>query len=478
MQTIESEEKYDLKYAYRAAILLASLPLIVMYTEAMLIPSLPTMQRYFNVTEAQISWVLSLYLACGTVSAALLGKLGDVYGKKKIMMIAMLIYTIGASLTGFAINFAMLLISRAIQGVGVAMMPLAFAIVREEFPPRLIPQIQGIISAMFGVGVLISLPLGAYISQNYGWQATYHTIIPFIVLMDILVFLIIRESKYRNPQKIDWIGATILSLSLMSGIIGITEAPRLGWMNFEVIILLVISLLSLIAFAGYERRINNPLIPLFLFSNKNIAVANFGIFLASFVFQLMFQAVTYIFQMPEPNGYALDIFRSGLWMTPAAIVQLLAAPIAGRQLFKIGTKLFAIFGSIISALGLIILSYTAFISINAMVSTLVFTSLGSTFINVSLINMVIFSVDRKNLGIATGLNTVFRNVGAAWGPAIAGTIMNQYQDNINLGKTILSVPSHFAYQLIFYITAGLFIVLLFSLFFTTEVLRNNRKINP
>jgi len=477
MQALE-EEKYDLKYAYRAAVLLALMPLLVMYTEAMLIPSLPTMQRSFNVTEAQISWVLSLYLAFGTVSAALLGKLGDVYGKKKVMMIAMVTYTIGASLTGFSINFTMLLVSRAIQGMGVAMMPLAFSIVREEFPPRMIPQVQGIISAMFGVGVLISLPIGAYISQNYGWQATYHSVIPFIVIFDILVFLIIKESRLRNPQKIDWIGASILSLCLMSGIIGIAEAPSLGWTNFEVLTLLMISFLSLISFAIYEKKINNPLIPIYLFSNKNIAIANFGIFLASFVFQLMSQAITYIFQMPLPNGYALDILQSGLWMTPTAIVQLIAAPLAGRQLFKIGTKPFAIIGSLIAATGLIVLSYTAFISINTMVSTQVFISLGSALINVSLINMVIFSVDRKNIGIATGLNTVFRNVGAAWGPAIAGTIMNQYQDNINLGKIILSVPSHFAYQLIFYITAGLFIVLLFSLFFTTEVLRNNRKINP
>ncbi|HLI46824.1 MAG TPA: MFS transporter [Geobacterales bacterium] len=475
MQNLETEEKYDLKYAYRAAVLLASIPLLVMYTEAMLIPSLPTMQRSFNVTEAQISWVLSLYLAFGTVSAALLGKLGDVYGKKKIMMIAMLTYTAGATLTGFSTSFTMLLFSRAIQGMGVAMMPLAFSIVREEFPPRMIPQVQGIISAMFGVGVLISLPIGAYISQNYGWQATYHTVIPFIIIMDILAFFLIRESRYRNPQKIDWLGAIILSLCLITGIIGIAEAPSLGWLNAEVLALLTISLISLVAFAIYERRIDNPLIPIFLFSNKNIAIANFGIFLASFIFQLMSQAITYIFQMPQPNGYALTILESGLWMTPTAIIQLIAAPIAGRQLFKIGTKPFAIIGSIISAMGLLILSYTAFVTIPSMVSTLVFTSFGSTLINVSLINMVIFSVDKRNIGIATGLNTVFRNIGAAWGPAIAGTIMNQYQDTIYIGKFPLSVPSHFAYQLIFYITAAMFIVLLVSLFFASEVLKNNNK---
>ncbi len=176
-----------------------------------------------------VSWVLSLYLAFGTVSAAILGKLGDVYGKKKMMVIAMSIYTVGAIMTSYAQDFITLLIARAIQGSGMAMMPFAFSLVREEFPPRLIPQVQGIIGTMFGVGILLSLPLGAYISQNYGWQATYHTAIPFILLEDALVVLLIRESRYRARQKIDWIGAALLSITLMTGIIGISEGPRMGW---------------------------------------------------------------------------------------------------------------------------------------------------------------------------------------------------------------------------------------------------------
>jgi MFS family permease len=475
MNFTQDNEIYDLKYAYRTAIILASIPLLVMYTEAMLIPSLPTIQKEFGVTEAEVAWILSLFLAFSTVSAAIFGKLGDVYGKKKILMIAMLIYTLGAISTGFANNFTILLISRAIQGIGGAMMPLAFSIVREEFPPRMIPQVQGIISAMFGVGVLISLPLGAYISQYYGWQATYHTVIPFIIALDIVAFIFIRESRYRNPQKIDWLGAIFLSIILMAGIIGVSEAPNLGWSNFEVIVLFLISLSFLIIFALHERRTSNPIIPTYLLSNKNILIANFGIFLAGFVFQLMSQAITYIFQMPQPYGYALGILDTGLFMTPNAIVQLIVAPVAGRNLFKLGAKLMSLIGSSISAIGLLLLSYSAFISIPSLISTLVFTAIGSTLLNVSLINIVIFSVDRKNLGIATGLNTVFRNLGSAWGPAIAGTIMSQFQDSIKYGPIAINIPSRFAYELIFYITSSLFFLLLLSLLFTKEIFRKNNN---
>ncbi|MDT7889001.1 MAG: MFS transporter [Desulfurococcales archaeon] len=265
-----------------------------------------------------------------------------------MMILAMSIYTVGATLTSYARDFAILLIARAIQGSGMAMMPLAFSLVREEFPPRLIPQIQGIISAMFGVGILLSLPLGAYISQNYGWQATYHTAIPFILLEDMLVFLFIKESRYRTQQTIDWVGALLLSCTLMSGIIRISEGSRMGWGSSLVIILGLLSLASLTVLVLYERRLENPLIPLTLISNRNMAIANFGIFMVGFTFQLMAQANTFIFEMPRPNGYGLSILETGFWMLPNAVVQLITAPIIGRQLMKIGTKKLSIAGALVA----------------------------------------------------------------------------------------------------------------------------------
>ncbi|MEM1610226.1 MAG: MFS transporter [Sulfolobales archaeon] len=468
------EEGFDLRYAYRATAILASIPLLVMYTEGMLIPSLPSIQRQFEVSESMVSWVLSLYLAFGTVSAAILGKLGDVYGKKRMMIIAMSIYTVGAIMTSYAEDFTTLLIARAIQGSGMAMMPLAFSLVREEFPPRLIPQVQGIISAMFGVGILLSLPLGAYISQNYGWQATYHTAIPFILLEDILVVLLIRESRYRVQQKIDWVGAVLLSIALMSGIIGISEGPRMGWGSSLVLGLGLLSLASLTAFIIYERRSSNPLIPLHLISNRNIAIANFGIFMVGFTFQLMAQANTFIFEMPRPNGYGLSILETGFWMLPNAVVQLIAAPILGRQLIRIGTKRLSIAGALVAGAGMILLSYLAFIDLPHMISSTIVIGLGSTMLNISLVNIVIFSVERSNLGTAAGLNTVFRNLGSAWGPAVAGTIMDQFKDTLLLSTNppiSIQVPSHFAYQLIFYLTASLFITLAIVLNMAREVLR-------
>ena len=165
---------YDMAYAKRAMLVVVILPLLVMYTEAMLTPALPTIQKEFGINPNDVSWVLTIYLLVGTVSAAILGKLGDMYGKKRMFLVALGFYTLGVILNGFAPSFHWLLVSRGIQGLGMAIFPLAFSLVREEFPPEMVPQVQGMISAMFGVGMVIALPLGAYVTQNYGWRWTYH----------------------------------------------------------------------------------------------------------------------------------------------------------------------------------------------------------------------------------------------------------------------------------------------------------------
>ncbi|MEM0264158.1 MAG: MFS transporter, partial [Saccharolobus sp.] len=150
-------DNYDLKYAYRALLILAPIAIAVMYTEAMLIPSLPTIANDFNVNSATVSWVLTAYLISGVIANPIIGKLGDIYGKKRMLVYVMIIYTIAVSFNGFAPNFALFIIFRTIQGIGLGMFPLAFSLIREEFPPHLIPRAQGIVSAMFGIGSAISL---------------------------------------------------------------------------------------------------------------------------------------------------------------------------------------------------------------------------------------------------------------------------------------------------------------------------------
>jgi len=471
-----TEGEYDLRYARRALVVLITLPLLVMYTEAMLIPSLPTIQRQFHVTPGDVSWVLSIYLLMGTIGAALFGKLGDLYDKRKFFLIALTIYTVGVTFTGFAPSFRTLLLARALQGLGVAIFPLGFAIVREEFPPRLVPQVQGMISAMFGVGVAIALPLGSYIAENFGWEWTYHTIIPLAIIVLFASYKVLRESRYRAEGRMDWVGLILLSVFSASGLVAVTRAPTIGWVNTQTIVLLLVSVVSLIVFIVWERRVDHPLVPVKLLGDRNVMIGNIGIFLAGFAVQMMNQAITYILQSPPPYGYGKTILQSGLLMTPNAIVMLVVAPIVGRLMVRIGAKPFVFLGGLLAVAGLLALSVDPLAGgLWRLIALVIMIGTGLSTLNVSIINIVIFSVERRFLGVTSGLNTLFRNLGASWGPAVAGTLMTMYaiyiKNPVPGGIAGIPIPRITAYKYLFLLSALLYMALTGLSLFIREVVK-------
>lgn len=166
-----------------------------MYTETMLLPALPHLIHEFNLSYNTSSWILSAYLVAGAVMTPVSGKLSDVYGKKKIMIILISIYTFGLIISPFSSNFIMLLISRILQGIGISVFPVTFGLVREQFPKNKLALSQGIISSMFAGGSVLGLAIGGTIVQYYGWRLTFFSIIPIAI---ILIFIILRFIPKEN----------------------------------------------------------------------------------------------------------------------------------------------------------------------------------------------------------------------------------------------------------------------------------------
>ncbi|AMQ17676.1 MFS transporter [Thermococcus peptonophilus] len=479
MQVVENGETYDLTYAKKAVIVVVLLPLLVMYTEAMLTPALPTIQKEFAINPNDVSWILTIYLLVGTVSVALFGKLGDMYGKKKMFLVALGFYTLGVILNGFAPSFQWLLVTRAIQGFGMAIMPLAFALVREEFPPSMVPQVQGMISAMFAVGMVIALPLGAWVTQNWGWRWTYHSAAPFAVLMFFLAWRILRESRYINPGKVDWVGAVLLTVFVVPMLVAVTRAPNIGWTAKETLVLFAVGVIGAILLVLWEMRAENPLLPLGIISSRNPAIANLGIMLAAFGLSMMSQANTYLLQMPEPYGFGKTILQSGLLMTPMALVMLIVAPLAGKFMPKIGAKPIAIAGALIGSGALAVMSlYATKMSLWQFVTTLVFVGVGINLMNISLINVLTFSVPKRMMGIATGSNTLFRNFGSTWGPAIAGTVMSTYYVLFHPpgapAFVQIKIPTEKAYEVLFGGASMVYLLLALLAFAIVEVMKRGK----
>jgi len=469
-------DSYDIKYAWRATPLLGSVALLVMYTEAMLMPSLPKIQAEFNVTPADASWILTIYLISGTISAAIFGNLGDIYGKKRVLSLVMLAYAIAVTLTGYAPNFETLLLSRAIQGLGMAMFPLAFSLIREEFPPHMVPTAQGVVSAMFGVGIIIALPVGAYIAQNYGWRATYHTATPIAVLLTFLIMIYIRESRYRTPRSIDFVGIGLFATMAASFLLAISKGPDWGWLSPRITSLLALSAVSAAVFLIHELTTDNPFIPRDIF-NRNVIAATIAILIVAYAFQMNSQNLSYLFQMPPPYGYGLTVLQTGLYMLPPAVVQIIVAPISGRLMWRLGAKKIATIGVVFAVIGYQLAAAHLYSGVWTLISYVTLGFIGLTLLNVSLINLLTFSVPRQRLGAATGLNTVFRNFGSAIAPTVAGTVLTNFNTyvyyNTPAGPIYFSVPAKEAYVINIDIATSMFIITLLPILFSKEVLGGN-----
>jgi len=247
----------------RITIVLSLLAMLAMYTETMILPAFPRLMREFHVRESDIAWILTAYLLSGVASTPLMGKFSDIYGRKKILLIVLTIYAIGLTACGLSHSFPSLILSRAIQGFGMAMFPIAFSIVREQLPMEIVPLAQGMISAMFGIGAIIGLVIGSHIIQWYGWRTLFHTAaILAWTLIPVEHFLI--EEKYRPliKAKVDYVGIMLISVGTTLLCYAFESAAHYGWTSSSVIASIISGLICYIAFIEWERYTPEPVVPL------------------------------------------------------------------------------------------------------------------------------------------------------------------------------------------------------------------------
>lgn len=479
-----SMSDFNSRYAYRVMMIFVGLVLVVMYVEGMLTPSLPSIASTFHVTEAQVSLILSTYLVGGVALTPVVGKLGDIYGKKKMLTVTMVAYAIAVSVTGFSPNFTFMVISRAIQGVGLSIMPLGFSLIREEFPKELIPKSQALISAMFGAGFAVSLPLGSLVSQTFGWRMTYHTAVPFVFILFIIAFFYIKESRFRRPEtKIDFVGAAMLGTVLALFVLALSEGPTWGWDSVRIQALVISGFALSIPMVFYElrytRKGGDAILNFKLLSERNVMVANLVLSITGMGMFLSMQALTYRFELPPGSGLGKSILNTGLSLLPFALGTIIFGPVAGVLVKRTGVKPLASLGAVLAVIGFLLQAsipgYWGILSFEFIMGA------GISLLNGTLINFIVLTVDPKDMGLATAMNSTFRNVGSSIGAPIAGSILTTYtaiymiKNPITGGMVGVSLPSHTAFAMIFVIAAIVFAVGALLIPLGREVLGKKRK---
>jgi len=463
--------------------ILAMAGTLIMYVETMVTPALPVLSKFFNADYDSLSWIITSYLISGTISAAIFGKLADIYGKKRIFVILSLIYAIAVSFGGFAQNLTQFIAIRTIQGLGMGMLPVAFSLLNDELPKEELPLAQGIISATFTIGASIGLVVGAWITQNFDWQWSYHSAVPVAFGLFIAALILLEESPYRKKEKIDFGGISLISIFIVSIILVLSEGVYWGWTSPLILSLVFLGATALFLFIFYERTVDEPFININLLKQKNIMLPNLaGLFASGGMFYL-FYSIPPILQDPPPAGFGKDIFTSGLVMVPASLLGIVVAPIAALVVRKYGPKVSVIIGTVIMLFAFLLLYFNRG-SATAITEDAAFIGSGTSFVFVGIINTIIVSAPRGDTGQVTGMNTVFRNIGSSLSPAIAGAIETNFVQPAMVGflpSNFLGLPfipifADFPSPLAFgYIYTIGFMTMLISLIFT--LLMDNVRIS-
>src|ERR671929_943196 len=181
--------------------ILSSTLLVVFFSETMLLPAIPEIMQDFSISYGTAAWIFSSYLIVAAVMTPIAGKMSDLYGKKKVLLVLLTLYVAGITAGGFAHNITFLLVTRIIQGVGLAAVPAAFSLLRDTFPPAKLAIAVGVFGSAYSAGSVVGLLAGASVIQNFGWHATFLAIVPFSALVTLMISKFVKENNSEQDQS-------------------------------------------------------------------------------------------------------------------------------------------------------------------------------------------------------------------------------------------------------------------------------------
>ncbi len=392
-------------------------------SQTLTIPALPSISAEFDASASATSWVLTGFLLSASVATPIVGKLGDLFGKGRVLAIVLVVFAAGGAVCALAPSIGVLIAGRILQGVAAGVFPLAFGIIRDVFPPDRIATGLGMISAIFGIGGGIGLPLSGVMVDNLDISWLFW--ISLIALpAAYAAHRWIPDSEPSVRTSIDWLGAALLSAALAGILLGVTEANDWGWGAPRTLALIVGGFVLLLVWTRVEATRPHPLIDLKILSRRAVATTNLTGFLIGFAMFSSFLLIPQFAQAPESTGYGFgySVTQAGLLMFPAAMAQLIVGPLSGRVGMAIGFRATLALGAGCSSAAFLVLAFEhshpwEFVIAGALLGA------GISFAFASMANLIVGAVPQSQVGIATGINTVTRTVGGAFGAAVATAIL-------------------------------------------------------
>jgi MFS family permease len=394
--------------------------------QSLIVPVLATIQVEFHTSQTTVTWVLTAYLLSASICTPLLGRIGDVVGKVRMLVIALTVLSVGSLAAALAPSIGWLIAARALQGIGGGVLPLSFGIIRDEFRERMtlaLSVIASLTAVGFGVGIVVAGP----IVDRLGYRGLFYLPMVVTLLAAAAALLFVPESPVRTPARLPVVPALLLAGWLVALLLGLSQGNEWGWTSPSVLGLFGVAVVLAVAWVVVERRVPVPMIDMEMMRRRGVWTSNvvagcvgFGMF-ASFGF------LPQLLQTPPEAGYGFgaSITESGHLLLPSAIASFLIGFTTSGLIRRLGARAVITTGLLTSG--------AAFVSIGLfhdqtwqLYSATTVQGLGSGMVFSSLAGVVVRSVPAEQTGVASGMNANIRTIGGSIGSAVMAGILTAH----------------------------------------------------
>jgi EmrB/QacA subfamily drug resistance transporter len=392
--------------------------------QSLVAPALPDLQRALHTSVNSVSWVLTAYLLSASIATPLLGRLGDMYGKERLLVLVLVLLCVATVVSAIATSLTVMIVGRVIQGAAGGIFPLAFGIIRDEFPRERIAGGIGLMSALLGVGGGAGVVLAGPIVDHLDYHYLFWLPLILLVPATIAIHLFVPESPIRVPGRVNWLGALLMSAGLALLLVAVSEAPVWHWLSGKTLVFLAVGAIGLVLWVWSETRSEQPLVDMRMMRIRGVWTTNTVAALLGFGMYSSFILIPEYVETPSRVGYGFgaSVTGAGLFLVPATLAMLVFGAQTGRLEKRFGSKPPLLAGAVLSALAYALLAFSRSERWELYVgAALLGAGIGLAF--AAMVNLIIENVGPTETGIATGMNTVTRTVGGAFGGAAVASIL-------------------------------------------------------
>ncbi|MCX5397280.1 MFS transporter [Streptomyces sp. NBC_00102] len=434
-----------------AMAILAFCGVVVAVMQTLVVPLLPHIPELTGATPSAASWLVTITLLTGAVFTPVLGRVGDMYGKRRVLLASLVSLLAGSVLCAISSHIGVLITGRALQGAALAVVPLGISILRDELPPERVLPAVALMSSTLGIGAAVGVPVAAFVVEHFDWH-TMFWVSGVIALIDIvLVFLFVPESPVRDRGRFDAVGGLGLAAVLVCLLLPVTQGGDWGWTSPATLGLLVAAVVIGLLWGVYELRAASPMVDLRVSARPAVLYANLAALLIGFAFYANSLVTGQMVQEPKVTGYGLgaSIVVSGLCLLPGGVAMVLLSPVSARISGAYGPKVSLALASVIIAVGYGVRYFTSH-SLWTIVAGATVVAAGTAIAYSALPALVMRAVPVSETGAANGLNTLMRSVGQAFCSAAVAAVLS----NVTFEVGGLTAPTLHAYQLVFLIAGA------------------------